>query len=179
MLTTATELDISALVWDRSEAWEEWFRSEINRAIVSGTLVRQEEERADIIDITGVCAWVTSFLGLTVDASDIADSMTLGLGKPVDADTLKEAARTMHHLERAFTGICGLTREDDRLSKAYYDRIRPKGQPIPELCFTDEELERMKDDYYRLMDWDLKTGLPTRETLEKHGLADVADKLGL
>lgn len=142
-------------------------------------LVRQEEERADIIDITGVCAWVTSFLGLPVDTSNIAESMTLGLGKSIDSDTLKEAARTMHHLERTFIGICGLTREDDRLSKAYYDRIRPGGRLIPELGFTDEELERMKDDYYRLMDWDLKTGLPSRETLEKHGLADVADKLGL
>ncbi len=41
--TTATELDISSLVWNRSEVWEEWFRSEINRAIVTGILVRQEE----------------------------------------------------------------------------------------------------------------------------------------
>jgi len=41
--TTATELDVSALQWNRSEDWEEWFRSEINRAIVGGTLVRQED----------------------------------------------------------------------------------------------------------------------------------------
>jgi aldehyde:ferredoxin oxidoreductase len=142
-------------------------------------LVRQEEERADIIDMTGVCAWVTSFLGLPVNIPIIADFMSSGLGKPMDADTLKEAGRTMRHLERAFIGLCGLTREDDRLSKAYYDRIRPGGRLVPELCFTDEELERMKDDYYRLMEWDLKTGLPSRETLEKHGLTDVADRLGL
>ena len=41
--TTATELDFSTLVWNQSEAWEEWFSSEINRAIVTGILVRQED----------------------------------------------------------------------------------------------------------------------------------------
>jgi len=41
--TTASELDISSLVWNRSEAWEEWFGSEINRAIVTGLLVSQED----------------------------------------------------------------------------------------------------------------------------------------
>lgn len=142
-------------------------------------LVRQEEERTDIIDMTGVCAWVTSFFGMPVDTQTIADFMTLGLGKPIDAETLVEAARAMHHLERAFIGVCGLTRKDDCVSKAYYHRINPGGRPIPELGFTDEELERMKDDYYRLMGWDLKTGLPGRETLEKHNMADVADRLGL
>ena len=40
--TTASELDISSLEWNQSEAWENWFGSEINRAIVSGKLVHQE-----------------------------------------------------------------------------------------------------------------------------------------
>lgn len=41
--TTASELDISSLEWNRSEAWEDWFSSEINRAIVTGILVHQED----------------------------------------------------------------------------------------------------------------------------------------
>jgi aldehyde:ferredoxin oxidoreductase len=40
-------------------------------------------------------------------------------------------------------------------------------------------LEKMKDDYYQIMGWDVETGIPTRRTLEKYGLADVADSLGL
>ena len=142
-------------------------------------LVRRDEERADIIDMVGICAWVTSFFGMPVDTQAIAHAMTLGLGEAVDDQQLIEAALAMHHLERAFVGLCGQTREDDRLSKGYRNRINPGGRPLPELGFTDVELERMKDDYYRLMGWDLKTGLPNREILEKHAMADVADRLGL
>jgi len=41
--TTASELGLAALQWNRSEEWEEWFQTEINRALVRGTLVRQDE----------------------------------------------------------------------------------------------------------------------------------------
>jgi len=141
-------------------------------------LVRQEEERTDIIDMTGVCAWLTAFTGLPISTEVIAECMTLGLGRDVEPVELKDAATGLRHLERAFLGKCGLTRDDDRLSKAYYGRIRPGGKPLPELGFSPEELERMKDDYYTLMGWDLKTGLPTRETLTRYGLEDVADGMG-
>jgi len=142
-------------------------------------LVRQEEERTDIIDMTGVCAWLTAFTGLPVSTEVIAGFMSLGLGRDVEPVELEEAAFRLRHLERAFLGICGLTRDDDRLSKGYFGRIRPGGKAVPELGFSPEELERMKDDYYALMGWDLKTGMPTRETLAKYGLEEAADRMGL
>ena len=48
---------------------------------------------------------------------------------------------------------------------------------MPEIGFTEAELEKMKDDYYQIMGWDRQTGIPTRQTLEKLGLADVAEVL--
>ena len=44
---------------------------------------------------------------------------------------------------------------------------------------SEEELEKMKDDYYRILGLDTKTGAPTREGLEKLDLPDVADRIGL
>jgi aldehyde:ferredoxin oxidoreductase len=85
----------------------------------------------------------------------------------------------MHHLERAFNYRCGMTRRDDRVSKKYFGRLRPGGKAMPEISITEAELEKMKDDYYRLMDWDLEIGIPTRRTLEKYGLKDVADCLNM
>jgi len=41
-----------------------------------------------------------------------------------------------------------------------------------------EEFERMKDEYYRLRQWDVATGLQTRTKLEELGLSDVARDLG-
>jgi aldehyde:ferredoxin oxidoreductase len=142
-------------------------------------LVRQDEERTDIADLAGVCTWMTSFIGLPLDANVIADFMSLGLGTPIKTETLVEAGLRMHHLERAFSCKCGLTREDDSVSKGYYDRLRPNGKLMPEISFTETDLEKMKDDYYQIMGWDVETGIPTRRTLEKYGLADVADSLGL
>jgi aldehyde:ferredoxin oxidoreductase len=39
------------------------------------------------------------------------------------------------------------------------------------------EFEKMKDEYYQLRGWDVATGLQTRRTLEKLGLAEVARDL--
>ena len=109
----------------------------------------------------------------------MAELLTLGFGETVSVETLAEDATRVHHLERAFLGMCGLTRKDDKVSKAYQARFNPGGKPRPELGSTEAELETMKDDYYQLIGWDLKTGMPTRDTLTKYGLADVADKLRL
>lgn len=35
----------------------------------------------------------------------------------------------------------------------------------------------MKDKHYILRDWDVKTGIPTKETLKKFGLDDAAENL--
>lgn len=142
-------------------------------------LVRRDEERTDMADIAGVCTWMTSFIGLPVDATVMAEFMTLGLGTDLQAEDLIKAGLKMRNLERAFTSKCGLSRKDDRVSKGFYDRIRPEGKLMPEISFSEAELETMKDDYYQIMGWDLQTGIPTRQTLEKIGLVDVAEKLGL
>jgi aldehyde:ferredoxin oxidoreductase len=142
-------------------------------------LVRQDEERADIADMIGVCTWMTSFMGLPVDAQVIADFLAMGTGDASDVDALSQAATRIHHLERAVLGKYGLTRSDDKVSKAYQNRFNPGGKPAPELSFTDAELEKMKDDYYRIIGWDLKTGMPTRATLSEYGLEDVADGMGI
>jgi len=142
-------------------------------------MVHRDEQRTAISDMAGVCSWMTSFIGLPVDAEAMANLMTLGLGTTVTVDSLAEAALRMQHVERAFGARLGLTRDDDRVSKAYYGRLRPGGRERPEISFTEAELERMKDDYYQLLGWDVRTGVPPRSTLEKFGLSDVADVLGV
>lgn len=140
-------------------------------------MVRHDEERTAICDMSGVCTWMTPFLGLPVDTEAMANLMSLGLGTTVTVDHLTQAALRMQHVERAFGARLGLTRHHDRVSKAYYRRLRPGDRDRPEIGLTETELERMKDDYYQLLGWDVPTGLPTRSTLEKFGLSDVADRL--
>ncbi|MBI4595961.1 MAG: hypothetical protein HY730_06230, partial [Candidatus Tectomicrobia bacterium] len=142
-------------------------------------LVRYDEERTGVCDISGLCTWMTSFIGLPVDTEAIANLMTLGLGSEVTSEQLNHAAMRMQHVERAFGAKSGLNRTDDRLSHAYYQRIKRDKKESMEIGCSEEELELMKDDYYQLMGWDIRTGLPTRSTLARFGLDDVADRLGL
>ena len=44
MASTANLLDIAALEWNQAEGWEDWFETEINRALVRGSLVREDEQ---------------------------------------------------------------------------------------------------------------------------------------
>jgi aldehyde:ferredoxin oxidoreductase len=41
-----------------------------------------------------------------------------------------------------------------------------------------DRFEALKDNYYKLSGWDVKTGWPTRAKLEELGMKDVADDLG-
>jgi aldehyde:ferredoxin oxidoreductase len=142
-------------------------------------LVRADEERTDIFDMTGVCTWMASFTGLPVDAEAIAPVLSLGLGREVTLADLKRASFTMRQLERAFAARLGFGRDDDRLSPAYFTRMRQSEDVKRQIGFTAADLERMKDDYYALLGWDVRTGVPKRETLAACGLTDVADTLGL
>jgi len=64
------------------------------------------------------------------------------------------------------------TRADDTFNKYFFDRPDAQGIPIDRA-----EFEKGKDMVYKLMGCDIKTGNPTRATLEKYGLKDIADEL--
>jgi aldehyde:ferredoxin oxidoreductase len=142
-------------------------------------LVRQNEERTAMCDISGVCTWMTSFIGLPVDIEIIANFLTLGSGKTVTTNDVSQAGLRMQYLERAFGAMLGMTREDDRVSEAYFHRPLPTVKDHRKIGVNEEELERMKDDYYELMGLDVRTGMPTRTGLERLDMSDVADRLGL
>ena len=76
-------------------------------------------------------------------------------------------------LERALAVRDGRTRQDDILHSLYFEKEDAGGRK-----YLREDLERSKSDYYRLMGWDVKSGTPTRSTLERLGLKDVAEGLG-
>jgi len=64
------------------------------------------------------------------------------------------------------------TRADDTLTEYFFDRPDIEGIPIDRTNF-----EKGKDMFYELMGCDLSTGNPTRSTLRKYDLDDVAQQL--
>ncbi len=115
-------------------------------------------------------------------ASDLTRGTDVALGSrlytavtgiPKTFDQLLEDSWRVWYVDRA---ICirddDRTRADDTFNKYFFDRPDAHGIPIDRA-----EFEKGKDMFYQLMGCDIKTGNPTRATLEKYGLNDIADEL--
>ncbi|MBW2368175.1 MAG: hypothetical protein JRH15_09845 [Deltaproteobacteria bacterium] len=83
---------------------------------------------------------------------------------------MADKIRTM---ERAYEVMEGLTSQHDTLPKVYFDKAIDSG-PLKGAVLDSSKFETMKKEYYALRGWDPDTGVPTRETLTKFGLEDVA-----
>ncbi len=76
------------------------------------------------------------------------------------------------NLKRASNNKLGVTRQDDKLPKIVIKALKegPTAGQTP-------DMDLMLKDYYRVNEWDWKTGKPTKERLVSLGLDDVARDL--
>jgi aldehyde:ferredoxin oxidoreductase len=100
-----------------------------------------------------------------------AKLLTAATGVEFTSEKLVAAADRIYAVERAFNVQQGITRRDDGLPQKPEIKSTPEGQKERELH------EELLTAYYRLRDYDLHTGLPTREGLERLGLGYVAAAL--
>ena len=91
-------------------------------------------------------------------------------------DQIMETGRRVVTLEKAFNVTRGATRAHDNLPWRLMNEGAASG-PLKGEMNDQKEMDQMLDRYYTLHEWDLKTSWPTRETLEKLKLKDVADYL--
>ncbi len=102
---------------------------------------------------------------------DFVDAVT---GWQISEEERTLVADRIYTLERLFNLREGLTRKDDTLPWRSLHEPMPngpaKGNTVP--------LEPMLTDYYLERGWDKKTGVPTRKTLERVGLADLVQEFG-
>jgi aldehyde:ferredoxin oxidoreductase len=138
-------------------------------------IVRWHEDIYAASDCLGICAFATT-AQYWIDEQDLADLFRCYTGFEMGAERLMEAGRRIITMERLFNADVGVTRADDILPYRLMHEVQ-KGAAHEPAINSEEMLDRMKDDYYRLHHWDLKTGLPTAETLEKLGLGEFAGKL--
>ncbi|MFC1995062.1 aldehyde ferredoxin oxidoreductase C-terminal domain-containing protein [Chloroflexota bacterium] len=102
--------------------------------------------------------------------------LSAGMGVEITEERLFEIAKRVKNLERAYDVRLGRTRDIDLLPKRWMDHPIERGDFKGSVLETSK-FEQMKSKYYALRGWDIDTGIPTRETLEKASLGDVADNL--
>jgi len=129
-----------------------------------------------IADATEMCKFITAFVGLDTALPQMADLIGLVTGMRLSEQELREIADRIWALERSFGVREGVTRKDDFLVGRSMDQPI-HGGPLDGFAYDREKWGEMLDRYYELVGWDKDTGVPTRETLERLGLAGIADEL--
>ena len=142
-------------------------------------VVKRYHEHSLLKDCYIVCDILFPFLFNANSADHVGDTtLESRLYSAVTGDEMSEEesyrkGEMLCTLERALAARDGRTRGDDIFHDLYFEKEDAGGRK-----YLREDLERSKSDYYKLMGWDVESGIPTNSTLERLGLKDVAEGLG-
>ncbi len=123
-------------------------------------------------------SWKDLFDSLTLckfsplNPTQVCDMLSAVTGWNFKPAELLTAGDRSVSLKRAISNKCGVTRADDKLPNLCLE-------PLTEGATAGKELnlDLMLEEYYTYRDWDLKTGKPSRESLLKLGLNNVATEM--
>jgi aldehyde:ferredoxin oxidoreductase len=142
-------------------------------------IVKRYHEHSLLKDSYIVCDILFPYLFNANSANHVGDTSfesrlySAVTGEEMNEEESYRKGEMLSTLERALAARDGRTRQDDILHGIYFEKEDAGGRK-----YLREDLERSKSEYYRLMGWDVKSGTPTRSTLEQLGLKDVAEGLG-
>ena len=107
----------------------------------------------------------------------IANLINATTGWDFDYDDVDLIGERTHTIKKAFNIREGWTREDDHLPYRWQHEPMETG-PSAGHVVTQEELEYLKDIYYKAKGW-TKEGLIPKEKLVALGMDDVAEEIGV
>lgn len=135
-------------------------------------LVKWYEEIKALMDSLEICHFMRAHAYDSPESLARIFSIVSGLDfSPNDLMTIGER---IINIERAFNVREGLTRKDD----TFPDRILKEPLLTGPAKGNVVDLNPMLDEYYKLHDWDQRTGVPTKKKLEELGLEEVERDLG-
>ncbi len=131
-----------------------------------------------LMDSLGTCKfpsrWMQPLDGLIED--DYVKMLNAATGLSWSPKDLLTAAERIYTLEHCYNVRLGLDRKDDTLPTMYFEEPLNSG-PLKGHKIDRGRFNKMLDEFYAYWGWDTATGIPTRATLEKQGMKDIADKL--
>lgn len=108
------------------------------------------EDRLNIFDTLVLCRFYRDLYTW----EELQESLSLVTGEPVTKELLRKRASYVTDMTRKFNIQEGLTPEDDKLPKRFHKEALPEGGTL-----SENEMEQMLSDYYRLRGWDTQ-GVP-------------------
>jgi aldehyde:ferredoxin oxidoreductase len=141
-------------------------KAQLNYDITSTTTIR---------DTLNYCAMIEDVIGRVGLSERHAELLNAVTGLNFSVQDVQRLADRIWNLERAFNVREGMSRKDDVLPYRFMNEPIPEG-PSQGMYCPPEELERMKDELYKLRRW-TPEGIPSKELLLDLGLDDVAAEL--
>ncbi len=112
---------------------------------------------------------------LPYDHQQVADILKAVTGWNTSLYECMKVGERVLTLSRAFNVREGLTPEDDTMPKRMFTPFEQgplKGRAVPM-----EQMEHAKSDFYAMMGWDSKTGVPRAQKLDELGIGWVKEEL--
>jgi len=143
----------------------EWFGNEkaVDPSAWEGKpkMVVWHENFGAIVDSAEMCKY-TCFSAYAVKPDDMAKFVSYASGLDFSESQIMEIGERIFNLERLFNLREGITKEEDTLPERFTKEPLPEGPAKGQVV----ELDKMLPEYYKLREWDLETGIPTREKLD-------------
>ena len=145
-------------------------------------LVKNQQDYHAFTDSLVGCDFVTGSIG----KERFAKMLEYATGMDIPADNFSKIGERIWNLRRAvIIKYEGRSRETDCYLDNFYDVVwddphdsGTEDRMVVLKAYVDKKkFEALKDRYYQLAGWDVKTGWPTRKKLEELDLKDIADKL--
>ncbi|MBQ7053099.1 MAG: aldehyde ferredoxin oxidoreductase [Clostridia bacterium] len=144
-------------------------------------------------DSSTLCNWmypmtlsIAPYRGYKGDLDLDAKYMSAVVGEEYTRESIEFDCERISHLLRTMTavsfnqrlGSTNLRKDHDAYPAWLFDK-EPDFKAFEQgtVKMDREDMEKGLDMLYTMMGWDVETGIPTRETLEKFDLKDCADKL--
>jgi len=119
--------------------------------------VKTFQDFTSVVNSTVNCLFTTFALG-TKDYADLLSTVT---GWDISEDEIMKIGERIYNLERVIMGKLGFSDKDDTLPPRLLKEPMPEGPAKGQVV----ELDKMKEEYYRLRGW--VNGLPTPEKLRE------------
>jgi aldehyde:ferredoxin oxidoreductase len=169
---------------NRTAAYDPDIKGQVDRFSVDetrGELAKSTEEYASVYDTLPLCKFIRRCFTGKADRAGawpaIAQLINATTGWDFDYDAVDLIGERAFTIKKAFNIREGWVRKDDHLPYRWQHEAMKEG-PSSGYVVTDEELEYLKDIYYKAKGW-TKDGLIPKEKLIALGMDDVAEEIGV
>lgn len=167
--------DIQGIPRELAKKFLELGLSDPNRYEGKELYVAFMEDNCAVIDSLGICKRHTSWEGMGIGLEEMAEYLNAVTGLDYTWQDLERCGTRIYNVERAMQARYGLRRKHDYPPIRFFEEEVPAG-PMKGAILDKKKYDDLLARYYEHRGW-TRQGIPTKETLKKLGLQDIANDL--